>query len=103
MLLVFVDPFWVLPLCILVAIIRIGLVCFANTPVRECSCCCCGTSTEDVKNGLQTPCCDCCKGTGVCAVGCASCCGTSGCCGDGGCCDGGNCNCCSSSKKKMVK
>ena len=99
MCLVFVAPFWVLPICIFVSAVRVVLLCFAPTPLRECSCCCCGTSTDDVKNGLKTPCCSCCNGTGVCAVGCASCCGTSGCCGTG-CCEGGSCNCCAAQTKR---
>jgi hypothetical protein len=87
--LVFVAPFWVLPICIMVAAVRVGLVCCGRKPLRECTCCCCGVSTEDVKNGLVSAaqaCCDCCKGTGVCSPACASCCGKDGCC-DGGCCD----------------
>jgi len=95
--LVFVAPFWVLPICILISVVRVGLLCLMNNePVDgDCECCCCGASSTDAAQGLLTEsqqCCGCCKGTGVCAVGCDSCRGPDGCCCCG-CCDGA-CTCC---------
>ena len=101
--LVFVAPFWVLPICIVLSAVRVALLCCASAPVRECTCCCCGASTEHAANGTLTQeqaCCGCCKGTGVCAPGCADCCGPSGCCCcedgkcSGDCCDGNGAGCC---------
>jgi len=91
--LVCVDPFWVLPVCILASLVRVVLLCLSPTRYvdEDCECCCCGASAEAAKAGLLTEaqmCCDCCKGTGVCAPSCASCCACSCC----GCCDG-SCNC----------
>ena len=100
--LVFVAPFWVLPICIIISVVRVVLLCFMNNePVDgECECCCCGANTTDAANGnltVEQECCGCCKGTGVCAVGCKDCCGPDGCCccgccdTDCSCCDGGVC------------
>ena len=53
--------------------------CAPTTPVRMCSCCCCGVSTEDVKNGTvssEQMCCPCCDGLGVCGPRCTCCCGS---------------------------
>ena len=64
--------------------------------VAECSCCCCGATLANATKGVLTKeqmCCTCCKGTGVCAPGCAECCGDDpcDCChGDCDCCDGGS-------------
>jgi hypothetical protein len=94
-------PLWVLPICIVTSAIRVALLCCAADPVRECTCCCCGVSTEDVANGLVTKaqaCCNCCVGTGVCSAACASCCGQDGCC-----CDGADCCCCNAAQPKTVK
>lgn len=81
-------------------VVRMVGVCFSEPEVRECNCCCCGGSTLDVQNGTvgdAQACCVCCKGTGICAVKCSTCC-TSGCCscGDSGC--DGSCGCCGDSK-----
>ena len=84
--LVFVAPFWVLPICIGISMARVFQLCFAGeADDRDCECCCCGASTTDAANGNLTEaqaCCGCCKGTGVCAPSCASCCGSGGCCCD---------------------
>ena len=86
-------------------VVRIVGVFFSKPEVRECNCCCCGGSTLDVQNGTVSDaqaCCVCCKGTGICAVKCSTCC-TSGCCscGDSGC--DGSCGCCGGSNDKACK
>jgi hypothetical protein len=92
-LLVVVAPFWVLPACILISAWRALLLICGPTPVRECTCCCCGATTSDAAQGNLTDvqaCCKCCSGTGICAPGCADCCGGGSdpctCCNDTGCC-----------------
>jgi hypothetical protein len=119
-----VAPAYFLPACVMLAAWAFLSVVFGGKRVRMCACCCCGATTEDVKNGTlsdEQMCCCCCRGTGVCAVGCADCCGDSGddedveamedgaggccCCGDDddcSCCNGadatgtvGACSCCS--------
>jgi hypothetical protein len=97
--LVFVAPFWVLPICIYMSMLRIVQLCLFPVRPSECECCCCGASTTDAASGNLTElqeCCNCCKGTGVCAPSCASCCGPDSCCCCG-CCDG-SC-CCNKSTK----
>lgn len=116
-----VAPTLFLPLCVTMAAALFWCAISTRSPVRVCACCCCGASTEDVKNGTLTQdqeCCGCCQGTGVCAPSCASCCGNDddtddkgccccSCCGGAGCCcccssgsgkstSGGCCGCCSS-------
>lgn len=93
--LAFVNPMLAMPvMCVLIGIRFIHIAfCPPKIPKEECSCCCCGASTEDVANGNLTAaqeCCTCCKGTGVCSPNCASCCGDNGngCCGKGCCCCG---------------
>ena len=100
--LVVVAPFWVLPICILISIVRVvelGLLSRQSGDV-ECECCCCGANTSDAKNGNLTAeqeCCSCCKGSGVCAPSCADCCDPpKGC----GCQEG--CCCCSSNGTKAT-
>jgi hypothetical protein len=98
--LIIFAPFWVLPLCIVVSAMRVAFFCCASFPVRECTCCCCGVSTEDVANGVVTDaqaCCNCCVGTGVCSPACASCCGKDGCC-----CGSEDCCCCKAPELKTV-
>jgi len=94
--LVVVAPFWVLPVCILISILRVVELCRLPTYPSdgECECCCCGANTTDAKNGNLTEeqqCCSCCKGSGVCSPSCADCCGPKSC--SGGCC-GRDCTCC---------
>jgi hypothetical protein len=99
--LVFIAPFLVLPICIVVLAVRVGILCCAPAYVRQCTCCCCGVSTEDVSNGLVTDaqaCCNCCVGTGVCSPACASCCGKDGCC-----CGSEDCSCCNAAQPKIAK
>jgi hypothetical protein len=43
----------------------------------DCTCCCCGATSEQARAGTLTEaqvCCNCCKGTGTCSPSCASCC-----------------------------
>jgi hypothetical protein len=99
--LVFVAPFWVLPICISLSMLRIVQICLFPVHQSECECCCCGASTTGAASGNLTElqeCCKCCKGTGVCAPSCASCCGPDSCCCCG-CCDG-SCCCNKSTKAK---
>ena len=103
---VIVAPFWVLPACIVISAARaLVLLCSSSSrgSVRECSCCCCGATTTDAARGTLTEaqeCCSCCKGTGVCAPGCADCCGGGSdpctCCNSG---DSGGCCCCCGNPK----
>jgi hypothetical protein len=101
-----VAPSYFLPTCVVLAAWAFCSVVFGPKRVRMCACCCCGATTEDVKQGTLTEeqmCCCCCQGTGVCAVGCAACCGDDGdelepaedsagcCCCD--CCSGANGTC----------
>lgn len=88
-------PFVFMGLACMFIIVRMTTVCFSPAPVRGCSCCCCGGSTLDVENGTVTSdqaCCSCCKGSGICAPKCQTCCGISEKAGAGGCC-GGSCGC----------
>ena len=95
--LAFAAPLLAMPLlCIIMAGRCLSLsLCPTKPPVRMCSCCCCGVTTEDVKNGTVSAtqaCCTCCNGLGVCGPLCTSCCGTDpeeacGCCS-------GDCDCC---------
>ncbi len=98
--LVFVMPCVVLPICIVSVFARLCYIacCMPAIDEGKCVCCCCAGSTEDVQNGTvsaKQACCTCCNGTGVCAVACVSCCGMDGkgcsCCSKG-------CNCCSDGK-----
>jgi len=96
--LLFTDPFLAMPVLTVLMCMRCLQFSFCPPKPRTmmCSCCCCAATTEDVKNGTLTKdqeCCTCCKGTGVCPVTCASCCGmdpTDAC----ACCSEG-CDCCS--------
>jgi hypothetical protein len=108
MALVFVAPFWVLPMCIMVTLVRVAQLCFVNSELEaeDCTCCCCAASPGMAKAGLLTKeqaCCGCCQGTGICSPKCASCCGTAGCCSCccASCCDG-KC-CCGPSHMKKVE
>ena len=106
-------PLFMMGSCCGFLVIKMVGLCFSKPEVRECNCCCCGGSTLDVENGTVSDaqaCCTCCKGSGICAVKCRTCCGTSdkdggGCCGGScGCskdnnCDG-SCGCCGDSKTK---
>jgi hypothetical protein len=95
--LVFVNPVLAMPvLCIFVFARFIHLAfCPPQIPDPMCSCCCCGLSTDDVKNGnvsAEQACCTCCNAMGVCAPGCSDCCGLEP---DGACdCCSDGCNCC---------
>jgi len=77
--LIFVAPFWVLPFCIVVSIVRVAELCLLpnNTVESECACCCCGATSGNADYVLMQDdeCCACCKGTGVCSPSCADCCG----------------------------
>lgn len=107
--------FVVAPLSTLPFVVGYGTFVFVTAlvgpkPPEICVCCCCHASTQDAEDGTLTveqECCNCCMGTGVCSVDCASCCTptadaeTGGCCctsGDklDGCC-GDGCCCCKSS------
>jgi len=108
--LIIVAPFWVLPICIVISVLRVVELCFIpnNSGDGECECCCCGATTIDAENGTLTEeqqCCNCCKGTGVCTPTCADCCGPKSRCSDScglvteSCCmnkdkDVNECNCC---------
>lgn len=95
--LIFVNPFLAMPLlCVLMLVRFLHLSFFPpQAPHMACSCCCCGLSTDDVVSGnvsTKQACCTCCNGMGVCAPGCADCCGLDpndacDCCSDG-------CDCC---------
>lgn len=112
--LVFVNPLLAMSiLCVLMFARFLRLAFFPpQYPVRKCSCCCCGLSTDDVKNGnisSTQACCTCCNASGVCAPGCADCCGLEpdgacDCCMDG--CDCCNpppvCNCCGATPQLMT-
>jgi hypothetical protein len=77
--LILVAPFWVLPFCIVVSIVRVVELCLLpnNTVESECACCCCGATSGNADYVLlqDDECCACCKGTGVCSPSCADCCG----------------------------
>lgn len=95
--LVVVNPLLAMPvLCILMfaRFLRLAF-CPPQHPAPKCSCCCCGLSTDDVKNGnisSTQACCTCCNASGVCAPGCADCCGLEP---DGACdCCMDGCDCC---------
>lgn len=112
--LVFVNPLLAMPLlCILMFARFLHLsFCPPKPPQLMCSCCCCGLSTDDVVNGnvsSKQACCTCCNGMGVCAPGCADCCGlepdgSCDCCADG--CDCCNpppaCCCCDATAKSGI-
>lgn len=108
MTLVFVAPFWVLPICILVTLLRVAQVAFVNHELEaeDCTCCCCAASPGMAEAGLlskEQACCNCCKGTGICSPKCAKCCGTGGCCS---CCCSSCCSgkcCCGPSQMKYVE
>jgi hypothetical protein len=107
MTLVFVAPFWVLPICILVTLVRVAQLACVNSELEadDCSCCCCAASPGMARAGMLTKeqaCCSCCKGTGICSQKCQSCCGDAGCCTCccSSCCDG-KC-CCAPSQMKVV-
>ena len=108
MLLVFAAPFWVLPICIMVTLVRVAQLCCVNNDLEaeDCSCCCCAASPGMARAGLLTAeqeCCNCCRGTGICSPKCASCCGSAGCCSC--CCSSccaGKC-CCAPTNKVNVK
>ena len=95
--LVFINPLLAMPiLCILMFARFLRLACCPpQNPVPMCTCCCCGLSTDDVKNGnvsATQACCTCCNSMGVCAPGCADCCGLEP---DGACdCCMDECSCC---------
>jgi hypothetical protein len=108
MTLVFVAPFWVLPICITVTLVRVAQLCCVNSELEtgDCMCCCCAASPGMAKAGLlneEQACCDCCRGTGICSQKCADCCGSAGCCC---CCCSSCCNgecCCGPSEMKKVQ
>ncbi|KAG7364709.1 hypothetical protein IV203_037911 [Nitzschia inconspicua] len=108
MTLVFVAPFWVLPICILVTMVRVAQIGCINDELEaeDCASCCCAASPGMAKAGLLTEeqaCCGCCKGTGICSQQCASCCVSAGCCS---CCCSSCCNgkcCCAPSQMKYIE
>jgi hypothetical protein len=108
MALVFVAPFWVLPICIVVTLVRVAQLCFVNSELEaeDCTCCCCAASPGMAQAGIlseEQACCACCKGTGICSPKCASCCGSAGCCSCccSSCCEG-KC-CCAPTQPKMAE
>eukprot|EP00539_Tryblionella_compressa_P010342 CAMPEP_0178800274 /NCGR_PEP_ID=MMETSP0745-20121128/12743_1 /TAXON_ID=913974 /ORGANISM="Nitzschia punctata, Strain CCMP561" /LENGTH=528 /DNA_ID=CAMNT_0020459065 /DNA_START=13 /DNA_END=1599 /DNA_ORIENTATION=+ len=56
MTLVFVAPFWVLPICIMVTLVRVAQLCFVNNELEaeDCTCCCCAASPGMQRLGLLT-------------------------------------------------
>jgi len=100
----FIDPIrGMFLLCILMLFRLLNFVfCRApKPPVAMCSCCCCGLTTDAVRDGnvsATQACCTCCNGMGVCAPSCSDCCGLEP---DGACdCCQDGCDCCNPSPEK---